>query len=836
MPAPRPGPLHSTLLLVSALIFASVAALAQGPGGRGQGGPPIGRVYGKVLDADTRKPAEFATVTIYRRDSLLNGTIVRSNGDFSVEKLPLGPLRVVVSFIGYTPLEQQVVLNRERLYLDMGNISLQPDRKLLKEVEVVGERNTMVMQVDRRVFNVDKDLTTQGGSGVDVMKNIPGLSVDVDGNVEMRGTNPQILIDGRPSTISLDQLPAEEIERVEVITNPSVAFDASTTGGIINVVLKKNTKPGYSGQVQAGAGSNERYQGGMNLNMREGRVGLNLSYNYNTSRNVTDGRTLREDLLGGSVVSTFEQNTSSIDRGTMQGGRFGLDFQVNNRNTITLSQNLRFRDREGEDEQGYTNEDLNGELTGYGAQVNTSEMRNGSYTTQLAWRHQGPQGREWTADVNYNRWDRDSRSVFDLFSYGSGMSGMQRSQENIGGSDLHQFGGQLDVIRPMGDNKLEWGLKGSYKLDHTWLYVSVLAPPSTEAVRDTALSNDYDITDIVNAAYVNWSRKVSERWSIQAGLRFEQTWFETDLRGKDQTFSYKYPNGGDDLVKALFPGIYLSRKWDGSMRELQVNFSRKIERPRFWQIMPFIMFSDARNLRIGNPTLAPEFSNIAEINHLLPFMKGKASWFTSLYGRYTEDVITGFSAPLAADSAILLNTFVNGSSSSTAGWEHVLKLEPLARFQITLSGSLRYTNVALSSSNGGTRNEGFNWDTKLLLAYRFGSKGNWNAQLNGEYESPDIQPQGRTLAQYGLDASMGHDLTRKLSAVVSVNDVFFTRQWGNVLETPRLYQENFRRREMRFVRFTLTWKFGEQNTSLFRRRSDQQRREPGGGGGGDMDM
>jgi hypothetical protein len=668
------------------------------------------------------------------------------------------------------------------------------------------------------------------------MKNIPGLSVDLDGNVEMRGSNPQVLIDGRPTTITLDQLPAEEIERVEVITNPSVAFDASTTGGIINVVLKKNTRPGYSGQLQAGAGTNDRYQGGLNLNMREGRLGLNLSYNYNTSTNVTDGRTLREDLLDGDVIATFEQNSSSIDLGTMQGGRFGVDYQVNNRNTVTLSQNMRFRDREGSDEQRYSNEDFNSELIGYGAQVNTSDMRNGSYTTQLAWRHQGPGGREWTADVNYNRWDRNSSSLFELFGYGGGIDGLQRAQENIGGSDLNQLGGQLDVIRPMGNSKLEWGLKGSYKLDHTWLYVSVLTPPATAAVPDSALSNDYDITDIVNAAYVNWSHKLTERWYMQAGVRFEQTWFVTELRGKEQTFSYKYPNGGDDLVKAFFPGLYLSRKWDGSMRELQINFSRKIERPRFWQIMPFIMFSDARNLRIGNPAIAPEFSNIAEVNHLLPFLKGKASWFTSLYGRFTEDVITGFSSPLEGDSTILLNTFVNGSFSSTAGWEHVVKVEPFAKFQVTLSGSVRYTNIALSSANGGTRNEGFNWDTKLLLAYRFGGKGNWNAQLNGEYESPDIQPQGRTLAQYGMDVSVGHDITRKLSAVISVNDVFFTRQWGNVLETPRLYQENFRRREMRFVRFTLTWKFGEQNTSLFRRKGEQQRREPGSTGGGDMDM
>src|SRR5690606_29457380 len=145
-------------------------------------------------------------------------------------------------------------------------------------------------------------------------------------------------------------------------------------------------------------------------------------------------------------------------------------------------------------------------------------------------------------------------------------------------------------------------------------------------------------------AYLNWSRKLNAKWSLMAGLRFEQTWLETELRGKDQRFSFKYPDGRDNLEKALFPALYLVRKWgENGARELQVNFSRKIDRPRFWQMMPFIMHADRRNVRIGNPALAPELSNLAEVNHLLPFLKGKASWLTSVYGRYTQDVITGYS-------------------------------------------------------------------------------------------------------------------------------------------------------------------------------------------------
>lgn len=828
----RPRPWSLVLFLLLALPL-----WAQRPAGNGPG--TMGRVYGRVLDAQTRKPAEYATVTVLamRNDSLLGGTIVRPNGDFDVDKLPMGRLRVQISFIGYRTLSVETQLSREKPEHDLGNLLLEPDAELLKEVEVVGERATMVMQVDRRVFNVEKDLSTQGGTGVEVMKNVPGLSVDVDGNVEMRGSRPLILVDGRPTSMQLDQIPAEDIERVEVITNPSVAFDASTTGGIINVVLKKNTKPGYYGQVQAGAGTNDRYQGSVSLNAKEGRVSYNLSYNYNTGRNLTDGETRRTDLLNGGVLGRFAQDTESSSGRTMHGGRIGLEWQQSNRNTFGISFNGRKRSMDSEDVQAFTSEDGTGELLRYGNQVNTSLSDNFSYTGQLTFRRKAPkEGKEWSADLTYNGWQRESDGSFNLNSVeaaGGSTPGSPSTQRNVGGSNAGTTTFQLDVVDPLSERtKVEYGVRSNVTLDNTWLHVFITRPGES-AVRDSTLSNNYDITDIINAAYFNWSRKLDARWSVMAGLRFEQTWYETLLKDTDQRFSYKYPDGTENLAKALFPAVYLVRRWEGSTRELQVNFSRKIDRPRFWQIMPFIMFADSRNVRIGNPTLAPELSNLAEVNHLLPFLKGKASWLTAVYGRYTQDVITGYASPLPSDSLVLLNTFVNGSYSASGGWENVLKFDPAKGLQLTLSGTLQYTDIALSNTQGGDRNQGFNWNAKALVSYRFGRDRTWALQLNSEYEGPRIQPQGRTLAQYGVDVSVNRELSKQWSANLNVNDVFYTRRWGNILDTPNVYQENFRRREQRFIRLTLTWKFGERDATIFRRR--QQPREPGGRDG-DMEM
>jgi hypothetical protein len=812
----------------------ALPALAQRPGGSGQAPPAIGKVQGKVLDAATRKPAEFATVAVYalRNDSLVGGTIVRPNGDFSVEKLPLGPLRVEVSFIGYQTIRQEVMLNRQQAEKDLGNLMLEPG-ETLQEVEITGRSSQVVMKVDRRVFNVERDLSTRGGTGVDVMKNVPGLNVDVEGNVELRGSSPQILVDGRPSALTLEQIPAEDIERVEVITNPSVVFDASATGGIINVVLKKNTKPGYFGQVQGGVGSNDRYQVSGNLNVKEGRTAFNIGLNYNTSRNVTDGRTDRSDLDNGEVLSVFRQVAENDSYWTMYGGRFAVEHDLSNRNTISANTNVMVREMGGTENQVFSTVTGNGEPLSRGDQFNESDNRNLSANTQVMFRRKSPKaGKEWTMDLNHSYWQRNSVSSFTTRGYntdGDQLAWSPRRQENFGGAGYNRWRMQFDAVDPVSDDvRIEWGAMASYTLDNTWLYVFQTSPLIGESVADTNQSNNYLITDIVNAAYFNYARKLNERWSMQAGLRLEQTWFDAELLGRGISLGYRYPDGLADLDKTFFPALYLVRRWEGTTREFQVNFSRKIRRPRFWQIMPFIQIADSRNIRIGNPALAPELVNMAEINHLLPLQNGKGSWLSSLYGRYVEDIISQVAFPLESDPDILVNSWDNGRNAFEYGWENTLRVEPMEKLVTTLSGTLEWVTVELGGRTPA-RNSGINWDAKLIVSYELPKQ--WMLQVNGEYRGPNIIPQGTRISNYGVDASIAKDINKRLNVVLAVNDVFFTRRWGHAYDTPTFRQDDFRRREMRFVRFTATWKFGERDASLFRRRP-AQRMEPSLRGGG----
>lgn len=832
----RSRPLRAFLL--AALLLSAYPLLAQRPGGGGR--PAIGHVYGRVLDASSKSPVEFATVSALAmgKDSILGGALVQSNGDFSLERLPFGPLRVRIAFMGYKTVEQRVVITPDRSEVDLGNLLLAPDEVLLKEAEVTGERATQVLQVDRRSYNVEKDLSVKGGNAADVMKNIPGLTVDVDGNVEMRGKNPLVMVDGRPTTMTLDQIPADDIERVEVITNPSVVFDASTTGGIVNVVLKKSTQPGYSGQLQAGAGSYDRYTAGANLQMKEGRTNINLSYNFNTNNSPGSGYTDRTDLLNGAATGYFTQDTHGRNKRLNHNGRIGVDYKLSNRNTISVSQSVNAGEYNNHETQDFTNYGSGHEELSVGGQTNTAQNRFTNYTSQASFKRTTRiPGKEWTTDLTYNFGDRHNNAdyVRSLFSPGGTLLSPGVNTQHSGGTGNDQrWTWQADVTdasKPK--HKLEWGFKSSVGRSTSDVAVTNSNDTLGQAVRDSTLSNAYRITDIVNAAYLNWSTKLDTAWSLQAGLRAEQTWFEAERTDKGQRFDYKYPDGLTDLDKALFPALYLVRRWPaperGLARELQFNVSRKINRPGWMQVMPFIMFSDARSYRIGNPALAPEISTIGEVNHLLPFKNNKGNWLTSFFVRWTQGVITNYAYPLPTDPNVLVTTFVNGTDNWTYGWENTVKLTPWKGIEVTLNGNVQYLTIGLSQGTTTLTNSGWVGTAKVNLSQRFPK--DFILQLNGNYEGPRPIPQGHSLEQYSIDATVSKELSKKFSITASLNDVFNTRRFGTAYETLYFTQEISRRRDVRNFRVTATWKFGQQDTSLFRRKQQQQRRDPGATGG-----
>ena len=779
----------------------------------------IGRVYGKVIDAKTKQPLEFVSVALFSmpKDSAVAGFLTKQNGDFSLDNLPFGMFTLRIHFIGYKKFEQKIMINAQSIERDLGNIKIEPDVTVLNEVEVSAEKGNMSMSIDRKVYNVDKDLSVTGGTGLDALKNIPSVTVDADGEISLRNSSVQIFIDGRPTTLTMQQIPADQIERIEVITNPSVKVDANTTGGILNVVMKKNSKPGYNGMVQAGIGTNDRYNVMGNLNVKEKPFNVSLTYSYNTSRNENKGFTNRNNISYPLPVKYFDQNNNTTMINRMNMVRLAVDYSINNRNTITLGGNAVRGLHKSIDKQFFNSLNTDYDTVSFGNRVNENIGNFNNYTAQITYRKTFPKPqKELTVDASYNYGVTDGGYTFTTYNFLMGAPyGGDEIEKNVANGNSHLGTFQIDYANPINDStKIEFGIKSTYKQSRNANTTTDFSYLYNAYVYDSVLSNDYLIDDLVNAAYVNYSTRI-KKINIQAGLRFEQSYYQGQVLNKpNQDFSYSYPSKSSDILKSIFPGLYFSRKLN-SKNEVQLNFSRKIKRPNFFQLMPFVMFADRYNYRIGNPALTPEFVNMAEINY--NYLGKKLNYLTSIYGKYTEDVITNIAYTSPSDPTVLVNTFMNGDNSYSYGWENTAKITVSKNLNVTANATAYYVLVKYSNSTTQLQNDGYSWEGKLTVAYKLP----WDItfQVNGNYDAPRPIAQGETREMYFLDVSLNKNIMQRLIFNLTLSDVFNSKARGMRYYTDDYTQDMQRRRESRFLRFSVTWMFGKPDASIFKRKS-----------------
>lgn len=811
------------------------------------------RLYGKLVDQKTGKPVEAASVQLFAADSdsIITGMLSKPNGDFSFSDIPAGTsFKVIISAIGYEPFEQTIEASgagqgrNAKIDKDLGNIELEANVQVLGGVTVVSNKPIMELGVDRRVYNVAKSLTATGGSAVDVMKNIPGVKVDIDGNVELRNTSPQIFVDGRPTILTLDQIPADNIEKVELITNPSAKYDAASSGGIINVVLKKNKRVGLNGIISASVGTPKILNGNLNLNLRQGKFNFFLTGGYNQSGGKARGETNRQNKSNGIVQDYFNQNTVNDRLRRFKSIRFGTDFFIDNRNTISVTQHFghgRFKNDE-EQQQEYL--DVNRTPAYYGNRFANGRSIFKRSSTKLNYKHSFPEtGHELTADVTYNHGNNTENSaIVNNYSFPDGSEYKPSSRvRNEGSGKNDQFTFQVDYVRPFSEeSKLEAGIR-SYRNESKSFYNAFAVGTGQET--KLPLSNNYKYTDMVNAAYATYSGK-KKTFSYQVGLRAEYSKFTGTLIDSAFKFGYEYPAAIKSIWDAIFPSVFLTKQV-GETDQLQLNYSRRIRRPNFWQINPFIDINDPVNLRQGNPQLRPEFINSFEFNYSKDYNSG--NFLGSLYFRNNPDDITQYSDTITAaqyqelqnagvDPNAILNTFINASTTNRYGAEFILQHKLGDNFNITPSVNFQYRTVKANVNDLDLSNEGFNWEAQLTTDYKIVTEGksifnNLGFQLTGEYESAEVIPQGKRKPEYSVDIALRKDFLKNKKATITlgVNDVFNTQRWGTIYDTETFYQDSFRRWNVRNFRLTFSYKFGDANFSLTNRNNG------GGGGGGDDD-
>jgi len=826
-------------ILTLALLVAQLAKAQFPSGGGGAPGgkmPSIAHLYGKVLDATTKEPVEFASVALmwFDKDSAVAGCLAKTNGDFSLDNLAFGAFRLRISFIGYKTIEQKMFINMQNMDKDLGNIVLSPDEALLKDVVVTEDKSTMQMSIDRKVYNVDKDISARGGTGLDAVKNIPSVTVDADGNVSLRNNSVQIYIDGRPTTLTLQQIPSDQIDRVEIITNPSVKFDAATTGGILNVILKKNSKPGYNGVIMGGIGTNDRYNGMASLNIKQGKFNVFAMYNFNTATNNNDGFTNRNSITlppanpyTGAVNKYFNQTDTSRMKNTFQFARAGFDYAIDNRNTITVSGNYVHGAFNTNDLQHYFYSDVNDVLINKGDRTNISRTAFNNYTGQIQYKRTYPkQGKEFTTDITVNGGNTNTSYTFTTYQ-NPFPHGVQTSN---GSTPSWQYTYQTDFVNPINDHtKFETGVR-SY-LQRSFSKQQTFNQDSTGAlVAFSDLTNNYNITNLTNAAYANYSSRALGI-NYMAGLRFEQSYYKGNITNKDISFSYSYPDAKlNKLQYCFFPALYFSKKLPHN-QEIQINFSRKINRPNFFQLMPFVMMADNANIRIGNPQLSPEFLNIGEINYNITW--GKVNFLTSFYMRYIQNPITAIAYPEPSKPNILVNTFQNGKNSVVGGFDNTLKVTPIKNLDLMANANIFHTTINYLNGTTQITNSGYSWTGKASVSYKF--PGNITMQINGNYQAPQIIPQGTTRMVEYMDVTVSKNIKQKLIFTLLLSDVFNSKRMGTNYNTPDYIQDLARRRETRYVKLTVMYLFGKMDSSIFKKMKQQKKEggdDQGGMGGG----
>jgi outer membrane receptor protein involved in Fe transport len=819
----------------------------------------ISRLYGKVLDNRSGKGVTAASVQLLampqdsaamlNKDSMLRGMLTRPNGDFSFENIQAnGNILVRISAIGYETEERTVSFSEGRgngsVEKDLGNISLNPEIKKMDDVTIVSKAPGLIMGIDRKIFTADKILTSAGGTAVDIMKNIPSVSVDIEGNVELRNSTPQIFVDGSPTILTLDQIPADHVERIELITNPSAKFDAASSGGIINVVLKKNKRIGMNGLATLSGGTPELFSSNLNLNLRQGKFNFFVSGGYNQSGGRAKGQTLRQNIEDGSINDYFNQYTLNERSRKFSSIRFGVDYAMDNRNTLTVSQNFvkgRFENNELQDQE-YLNRDKI--LEYYGKRDTDGKFGFNRSSTRLNYKHNFPKtGQELLADFGYNYGTRSGNNNIINTYFTPGGTPYQDAAivRNEGDNNETQVTLQIDYTNPVTErNKIETGIRSfRNKFGNTY---AAYARNNGEETK-LPLNNNYEYTETVHAAYVTFSSKSkSEKFSYQLGLRTEYSKFDGVLVDSAFKFGYEYPDNIGKIWNALFPSFFLSKKVDEN-NELQFNYSRRIRRPRFWQLNPFIDINDPVNLRQGNPQLRPEFINSFEFNYNRKYKAG--NFLGVLYFRNNPDDITEYSDTITAaqyqqlnnaavDPNAIVNTFINASTTNRYGAEFTLQHNFGKNFEIMPTVDLQYRTVNANVKELNLSNKGFNWEAKLMLNYKTETTKspiftNLGFQLTGEYESPRVIPQGRQIEQFNVDLALRKDFLKNKKATITfaVNDLFNSRRWGTIYDTERFYQDSYRRWNVRNFRLSFSYKFGDANFSFGKRGGNR--------GGGDED-
>lgn len=786
-------------------------------------------VQGRIVDInDLSLDFVNAVLTSKTDPSAVYGSISDADGKFVIHNVPAGEYTLNISFIGYITEERTIVVKSISDQIRAGKFVLKEDSQMLAEVEVVGQASQMRFDIDKKVFNVDQNLASSGASASEMLENIPSVDVDNEGNVSLRNNSSvEVWINGKPSGLTeenraqiLEQMPAGSIEAVEVITNPSAKFNPEGTAGIINLVLKKDRNAGYYGSVNAGTswnvGSLPGANVGANFNYNSSIVDFyaNFGFRYRNMRNggITDRYSLSPN--GTAADTTAFLNNTETGKRSFMGlfGRIGADFHLNDRNTLSLSAMGHGGANNSDNLNQYTQIDW---LTMDTTLYSRSNSRNGklpSYSVSLDYAYEiDKKGSEFRTGVEYSQSSRSGDYYYIQTPIKGNIAQSNQIQRQDGSNQRTEF--RADYTRKFGTAmKLEAGLYGSWQKrrspSRTWNEMP-------DAGQLLIQYNDFDYEEWIGAAYATYGAKFGG-FSFSAGLRGEYTNTQVATRD-DETGSYDITNRS---YWQLYPTIFAAYAFPDD-HELQVNYTRRINRPRGRQINAFRNMSDSTNIEFGNPLLMPEISSAVELNYLKTWENHAIT--ASLYYRHANNVIQR--VRYLDENDVMNSTFENISRNQSAGLEIVAKNKVTKWLNLTTTLNGFYSamdDVYYDTDLDGTpdllypHQSSFSWNARLMA--NFIIPMGFSAQLTAQYRSPNVVAQGRSTHQYSIDLGVRKSfLDRKLNLNLSARDILNSRRWASTTWGDNFWQYSEFSPHGTMLSLTLTYNFGNQSLGKKRR-------------------
>ncbi|MDZ7658156.1 TonB-dependent receptor [Fodinibius sp.] len=805
------------LSTLSLLLLFSVPVLAQSDGS----------ISGTVLDQEN-EPLSSASVAIYdsTQSNIITGASTDNEGSFSINISP-GQYVLKVTFLSFKPYIQQFQIS-EGETTDLGTINMTPTSEDLGELFVRAERSEMQMNFDKRTFQVGQDITSLGGSAVDVLNNVPSVSTDIDGNISLRGNESvRVLINGKPSNMAsnsnvdaLNSIPATMIKSVEIITNPSARYAAEGSGGIINIILKKDQRRGFNGSFQVGTGLPEEYEGSANLNYRVGDINwfFNGGLDYSSE---PEGGSSFQRFSGPDTTYMYREQTDSQESELDGDLQFGADFYLTETQVLTASAYLSAERGENIEDITYTDLEYSpgaftGDVLKKTYRENRQESNEGDIDINLNYENKiDGNDHKLVADASFDiSREKSTNNIEETVRQGNEDPLMQRAIDEEEEMDL-RF--NAEYKRPIwGDGKLEAGLRS----DTEWMDNSYLAETRVNGtwVSEENYTDNFLYTENVNAAFAILNYEWSSL-SGQVGLRLENTNIRTEVKSDNTVVTQNYVN--------LFPSVFLSYSFN-EQQSVQVSYSRRLQRPWSRALIPFNDFDDQRSQFTGNPNLTPEFSNSYELGYLHYWNSG--SLLTSFYHRYRTDVIERITE---AQQGVTRIFPINLASEKAWGVEFSADQEIADRLNLTANANLFRSNSEGTYQDQVFSSESENFRARMRLRWEIVDGLNYQASMR--YRGPSETTQGRREGMTMIDTGVSKDLMDgKAKISLNIRDLLNSQNFSYTANTDGNPNTDFyTQREFswssRSATISFQYFFGERN-------KEQKRRDQGPNGDGPPEM